>query len=328
MIRDLKVAVVIPSVGRPDGLASCLDALARQTARPSEVVVVGQGEDWATRQICVAARERCPNINWRYVHSPQINMVKALNRGVAVISAEVKVVAFTDDDARPAADWVERLGAWFEDPKVGAVGGPNIDHKNGKAIVRFAQSVGKVTWFGRYVGNHDALTPSPQDVYFLRGCNMAFRKELLTPFPEALGPYWAANEILPCAAVRRRGFRVVFDPSLRVSHFPEERPRVDKTLFPNYEDWLATVVENSAFNFVFALSAALSPGRRLAFWAYEFLVGTRRTPGIGRRIWAWVRAEKDAAMLPLWVSLRGKVRGLYGYLRARSELARLYGYDS
>ena len=36
------------------------------------------------------------------------------------------LVLFTDDDTIPPLDWVEKLIRWFEDPKVGAVGGPNF----------------------------------------------------------------------------------------------------------------------------------------------------------------------------------------------------------
>ena len=36
------------------------------------------------------------------------------------------LVLFTDDDTIPPLDWVEKLVRWFDNPEVGAVGGPNF----------------------------------------------------------------------------------------------------------------------------------------------------------------------------------------------------------
>ena len=33
---------------------------------------------------------------------------------------------FTDDDTVPPLDWVAKLVRWFDNPEVGAVGGPNF----------------------------------------------------------------------------------------------------------------------------------------------------------------------------------------------------------
>lgn len=75
------VSVVVPTCGRPALLARCVDALERQTLprRRYELIVV---DDTAGRAGPAAAR----NEGWRQARAP--------------------VVAFTDDDTEPDADWL------------------------------------------------------------------------------------------------------------------------------------------------------------------------------------------------------------------------------
>ena len=78
-----KVSVVVPTCGRPDLLARCLDALERQSLPREhyEVIVI---DDSATRSGPAAARNR----GWRRAAAP--------------------IVAFTDDDTVPDREWLER----------------------------------------------------------------------------------------------------------------------------------------------------------------------------------------------------------------------------
>src|SRR5687767_13784927 len=101
--RTPDVAVVIPTARRETRLAFALDALARQTlpADRFEVVVVRGDEPGPTVtapaglpvRFMSVARDAGPaakrNLGWRATSAP--------------------LVAFTDDDCRPAPDWLERM---------------------------------------------------------------------------------------------------------------------------------------------------------------------------------------------------------------------------
>src|SRR5256885_6964424 len=91
------VSVVVPTCGRPDLLRRCVAALEAQSlaADAYEIIVV---DDTLARRGPAATR----NIGWRRARAP--------------------VVAFTDDDTVPDADWLARGLAAFE-PGVGAVAG-------------------------------------------------------------------------------------------------------------------------------------------------------------------------------------------------------------
>ena len=92
-----KVSVIVPTCGRPDLLARCLDALNNQSlAREDyEVIVI---DDSQTRSGPAAARNR----GWRRAAAP--------------------IVAFTDDDTVPDREWLEQGLAAMKD-HVDAVSG-------------------------------------------------------------------------------------------------------------------------------------------------------------------------------------------------------------
>ena len=62
------------------------------------------------------------NLNVELAIVVEPGQVAALNRGIEAATGDV--IAITDDDAAPRADWVARIAAAFEsDPKLGALGG-------------------------------------------------------------------------------------------------------------------------------------------------------------------------------------------------------------
>lgn len=94
----LRVSVVVPTCGRPELLARCLDALEAQSL-PREAYEIVVADDSGTRDGPAAARNR----GWRRARAP--------------------IVAFTDDDAVPDRCWLEHALAYFDDPTVDAVAG-------------------------------------------------------------------------------------------------------------------------------------------------------------------------------------------------------------
>ena len=93
-----KVSVVIPTVGR-ETLALCQEALAKQTRLPDEVIVMVDHHRHG------AARTR--------------------NEGIA--RARGDLIAFTDDDAVPPSDWLERLVGALDHYQAGVAGGTYLE---------------------------------------------------------------------------------------------------------------------------------------------------------------------------------------------------------
>jgi GT2 family glycosyltransferase len=102
--EDPSVAVVIATRLRETRLAFALEALAGQTLDPDrfEVIVVraSDGADGALADVPPGLRIRC-------ITSPVAGA--AAQRNLGWRATEAPLVAFTDDDCRPAPDWLERL---------------------------------------------------------------------------------------------------------------------------------------------------------------------------------------------------------------------------
>jgi GT2 family glycosyltransferase len=113
------VSAIIPTVGRPELLRRCLESLAKQTVRVSEVLVVHCGDDADTRELCA---ESVWKFEVRYFHHPERNC--AQQRNFAIAHAQFENLLLIDDDIEVDERWVEELfKPIWADPQVGATMG-------------------------------------------------------------------------------------------------------------------------------------------------------------------------------------------------------------
>ncbi len=104
-----RVSVVVSTFDRPGRLARLLDALRAQTLGRDafEVVVVDNGSGPSTGQLLAAARTR-GDLDLRCErHEVTVGPAGGRNAGWRV--ARAPMVAFTDDDCRPAPGWLDAL---------------------------------------------------------------------------------------------------------------------------------------------------------------------------------------------------------------------------
>ena len=99
-------SVIIPTYGRPEAIADCLDALTRQTMPfgTYEVIII---DDGSPSPLTLKAESRYCNM--RLIRQENAGPAAARNRGAAGANGEILV--FTDDDCLPDPDWLEKLVA-------------------------------------------------------------------------------------------------------------------------------------------------------------------------------------------------------------------------
>ena len=302
----MRVSVLVPTFRRVERLGACLDGLARQTQAAVEVIVVCRGADSASIEL-VRARA----VTLVLVDEPGV--IAAMNAGVAAASGEI--IALTDDDAVPWADWVQRIERHFgADPKLGCLGGKDWQYKGEPLRLDDGRETraGEMQWWGRTRGMHHwAAAGPPREVAVVKGVNMAFRAEVL----RALGGFdtrlagtgaqvhW---ELAACLAAKRAGWKVVFDPSLGVDHFPAERFDEDRR-----DDFNGLAQRNAVFNETLVMAEHLPPLRRAVFAAWVFAIGTRSGPGVLQLLRLALMRQRDA-----WPRFVATMRGRLGGLRA------------
>jgi len=299
----LTVSVVVPTYRRTELLQACLTALGRQRRRPDQVLVVARDTD--ERTLAYLAGYEQSELPLEVVKVTVPGMVAAMNAGLAASWGEI--IAFTDDDAAPRQEWIERLGAHFEeDSTVGAVGGR--DWVVGLESVPPCHDVGRVQWFGRMIGNHHRGIGPPRDVDLLKGVNMSFRRAALNGmgFDTRLRGSGAQvhNEVSPCLTLKRRGWRVVYDPAVAVDHATAPRLPGDER-----DSFATKAVRESVHNETLALLDNLPPGRRLVFLIWAVLVGTAVAPG-GVQYLRFLVQRKPASFRRLVASYAGRLDAL------------------
>jgi GT2 family glycosyltransferase len=289
----MDVSVVVPTYRRPQALMRCIRALRSQTLQPHEVIVVMRRDDLASRSV----EENL--VDERVVLVDRPGTVCAMNAGLR--EARGEIVAFTDDDAAPASSWLASLAApYAADPTIGGVGGRDVvDGETGPR----RPVVGKMQWFGRCIGNHHLGYGPPRFVDVLKGVNMSFRREAVAGlhFDERLRGSGAqvGLELAFCLAVRRRGWRLLYDPEILVDHFPDKRFDEDAR-----HRFVAIAVENAAYNDTLCVFEHLSVPCRLAFIIWAYAVGTRSYPGLAQIARLIVLGERHA-----WARFASAARG-------------------
>ncbi|NGP07716.1 glycosyltransferase [Rhodococcus sp. 14C212] len=303
------VAVAIPSVGRPDELARCLDALTQQIAPAAEVLIVAQGHDNATIEtarrfesvlpirVCIVSRE---------------GLAAAIECAFEASSCEI--TAFTDDDAVPHSDWILRLSEVFRArPDSGAVGGRDLLYATSEEGAE--SNVGRIERTGRISGNHAVGRGSLRSVDHLKGVNMAVataigRKVPLGSVVCGKGAQYR-NELFLGLAVRRLGFEVYYDPSIRVDHYPSIRPGGDM------RDAVSDKrIRQDVDNQTTALTLYGASWVRVVAIVRSVLIGTRNHPGLVVALLD--RSSSDGgALLKLRATMLGACSGLWRGLKLR-----------
>jgi glycosyltransferase involved in cell wall biosynthesis/GT2 family glycosyltransferase len=220
---SISVVLCAYTLERIELLAAAIESLEAQTVAPHEIVLVidhspeleaESGQRWPQAKIVPSAE-------------PQ-GLSGARNTGLAESSGEV--VAFLDDDAVPAPDWIERLGAAYADARVLGAGG----------AVRPDWAAGRPRWFPPefdwVVGcAHSGMPQQPEAVRNLVGANMSFRREALIEaggFRHELGRVGkipaGCEETDLCIRIGQRHpeAEIRYDPAAVVDHHvPAERGR-------------------------------------------------------------------------------------------------------
>jgi GT2 family glycosyltransferase len=112
MKRTAQITVAISTSDRPVALSACLGALLAGAILPAEVIVVDQSRDYRTQ--AVVERYRLEALPLTYIRHTGHGL--GVSQNIAITRAGCPVVAITDDDCVPTADWLATIEASFAHP--------------------------------------------------------------------------------------------------------------------------------------------------------------------------------------------------------------------
>jgi glycosyltransferase involved in cell wall biosynthesis len=298
------ITVIIPTYQRPHDLTRCLEALKRQTRPADEVLVVVRDSDINTWTLLKDFKLDSLVLHTVTVRVPGV--VAAMNAGLDVAQGEI--IAFTDDDAAPHPDWLARVETHFlSDERIGGVGGRDWVYLGTELLDGSSEVVGQVEWFGRVISNHHIGVGKAREVDVLKGVNMSYRRAAIMGrhFDERMRGAGAQVhfEMSFCLALRRAGWKLIYDPIVAVDHYPGQRFDEDKRDKLN-----SLALINSVHNETLVLLEHLSAVQRSVFLIWAVLVGTR--DALGFLQWLRFLPSEGALAGQKWLaSFQGRWQG-------------------
>ncbi len=294
----MRLSVVIPTWQRTELLAQAVESLQHQTRKADEIIVVYRQCDEDT----VAYLATIKKYNLILVEVEQAGVIHAENAAFKAVTGDV--VCFLDDDAKANSNWLAMIEEFFLlHPEYAGLGGMDIIGGDRSYQIN-CNVVGKITWYGRVIGNHHQKVLHPQEVQVLKGVNMAIRTSYLSALDEKLGSehhlgngsHW---ELDLCYAVRKAGGRLFFDPSLTVDHFSNH---------DHFVVWKN--LENNAHNLIYVLWKNNGLLFRGIMLNYYFWWGNSQLYGVVRTLYAMLHSP-ILALKSFYLSWKGAIRGIW-----------------
>jgi glucosyl-dolichyl phosphate glucuronosyltransferase len=212
---DISVIICVYTKERWDDLVAAVESVRRQSAPPREIVVVVDHNP----SLLARVRQHMPGIIAMENHH-QRGLSGARNTGIA--AAQGAVIAYLDDDAEAAPDWLAWLGAGYADPQVLGVGGAIEPLWLAQRPAWFPEEFDWVVGC-TYRGMPQTVAP----VRNLIGCNMSLRRSVLATvggFRSGIGRIGTrpvgCEETELCIRARQRWPQgiMLYEPRARVQH--------------------------------------------------------------------------------------------------------------
>lgn len=193
----MKISIVIPVYNEAGALGACLEAIARQTARPHQVIVVDNNSTDASADIA----ESFDFVT--LLREPRQGVVHARTRGFNTATGEV--IARIDADTVLPADWLERVRQIFNRSSVAAVSG--APHYYDFPLARLADAID--------LPLRARLARKLGDTNFLWGANMALRRSAWLAVRQTLCAQNGLHEDFDLAIhLQQHGLTVAYDENL------------------------------------------------------------------------------------------------------------------
>lgn len=265
----MRIALIIPTVGRPDDLLACLQSIEREAdASLAQVIVI---DDGAPEPVTVP-----PELAGVPVHClrnpEQRGAAYSRNLSMTVLADDVDAVGFIDDDARLCPGWLVTAHRELTRDR-GAITGP---------VRRFDRGLVSRARQLRYDRRYAALAPG-QAVDFLAGGNSLVWRDLL----ERAGGFPDVPTMSDRLLVRRleaQGRHCHFVPEMYVLHRNSKGLRVAVR-----EAWRAGLLDDTPQK-----TTALA---RLATGAREALIGPQAAAALLQTAAALLNVALDGVYL-------------------------------
>ena len=201
--RSLKVSVVIPVRKINDYIREAVDHCNRLDYKNYEIIILPDtiSDEEIDGVRLIATGEMGP----------------AEKRNIGIKEADGSIIAFLDDDSYPVCSWLTWAVEHFEDPTVGAVGGPAVtpDHDSPEQKTSgfvFSSYLGGGSVRYRYVPG------KTREVDDYASVNLLVRRDLLLQVGMFNPSFYPGEDTILCLDIVNAGKKILYDPNVLVFH--------------------------------------------------------------------------------------------------------------
>lgn len=205
---SLSISIIIPVKNRPQDIQECLTSLASldYPKNKVEIIVVNDGSTDSTAKVI-------QTFNIRAIHLPQSIGASAC-RNLAAREANGDLLGFTDSDCVPHPNWLKELVPYFEEEKIGIVGGYVSNFYYRSALDRYEDMKSPLN-----MGPHPfRAEDGKSSTAYVPSCNLIVRKKAFLEagsFQEDLN---VGEDVDLCWRTRKVGYHLLYVPRGEVKH--------------------------------------------------------------------------------------------------------------
>jgi mycofactocin system glycosyltransferase len=202
------VSIIIPVKNRPQDIRECLTSLAclDYPKDKVEIIVVNDGSTDSTSKVI-------HTFDIKTIHLPQSIGASAC-RNLAATEANGDLLGFTDSDCVPHPHWLRELSPYFNDERIGIVGGYVSNFYSQSSLDRYEEVKSSLN-----MGSHSFKVENgrPTTAY-VPSCNLIIRKKAFSKaggFQEDLD---VGEDVDLCWRTRALGYHLLYVPQGEVRH--------------------------------------------------------------------------------------------------------------
>jgi glycosyltransferase involved in cell wall biosynthesis len=143
----------------------------------------------------------------------------AVKRDSAVKHARASILAFIDDDAYPASDWLDRALEHFADENVNVIGGPGLTPPSSSALERVGGAVYESRFGSGPLRHRFIAVGEAHQVDDIPAYNFLVRASALEKAGGWASDFYGGEDTKVCLALQEKGYSLMHYPDMRVYHF-------------------------------------------------------------------------------------------------------------
>tara|TARA_B100001971_G_C18252916_1_gene579740 strand:+ start:481 stop:1440 length:960 start_codon:yes stop_codon:yes gene_type:complete len=200
---DTKITIIIPVKFVNDNLIECIENCLRLDYDNFEIIVLPDKKE--------------------FIDFPKIRVIPtgsispSEKRDIGAENATGEILAFIDDDAYPAKDWLLHSIKHFDNVNVAAVGGPGVTPSNDTLSQKASGLVFSSFALGPFAYRY--VPQKMRDIDDLPSCNMFVRKSIFEKLGGFGTDFWPGEDTKLCMdIIKKMNMRIVYDPNIIVYH--------------------------------------------------------------------------------------------------------------